>query len=85
MQVSARALFSYGMELVPGCDKVDPGAANGTMGYRHGYQKHRDQLDYTAGGKRREISHYERRHRLKMTVRYCRIRKNVLFAPSQPL
>jgi hypothetical protein len=36
MQVSARALFSYGMELVPGCDKVDPGAANGTMGYIHG-------------------------------------------------
>jgi hypothetical protein len=24
------------MELVPGCDTVDPGAANGTMEYKHG-------------------------------------------------
>jgi len=77
--------FRSGMELVPGCDQVDPRGVKWDDGHIHGQCDHRDQLGSTATSRRREKGGLVQWLLLRMAVRYCRIRRNVLFALSQPL
>jgi len=77
--------FSSGMELVPGCDQVDPRGVKWDDGHIHGQCDHKDQLGCTAASRRREKGSLEKRLHLQLELRYCRIRRNVLFASSQPL